>query len=114
MAVSPEGTAEASHIISVPRMSDLQLLFLVLALLYGWECACWINRGSVAFRSWCGRRWQAAHPGALLGNQRGGFLFSHPLTPFGTVFTGTQFPVSPSPVALLAFGQPRAKLAGRP
>ena len=66
-------------------MSDLQLLFLVLALLYGWECACWVGRGSVAIRSWLGRRWRITHPGTLLGNQRGGFVFAHPLPPLGTL-----------------------------
>jgi len=114
MVVSPEATAEASRTVSVPLMSDLQLLFLVLALLYGWECACWINRGSVAFRSWWGRRWQAAHPGALLGNQRGGFVFAHPLPPLGTVFTGTQFPLSLSPVALLPCVATSVNPVGRP
>ena len=66
MVVSPEATAEASRTVSVPLMSDLQLLFLVLALLYGWECACWINRGSVAFRSWwvreTGSKGKKSHP----------------------------------------------------
>src|SRR5712691_381410 len=95
-------------------MSDLQLLFLVLALLYGWECACWINRGSVAFRSWWARRWKAAHPGALLGNQRGGFVFAHPLPPLGTLFTGTRFPLSLSPDAVLACVATCVNPAGRP
>ena len=95
-------------------MSDLQVLFLVLALLYGWECACWINRGSVAFRSSSGRRWKAAHPGALLGNQRGGFVFAHPLPPLGTLFTGTQFPLSLSPDSLLACVATSVNPAGRP
>src|SRR5437867_1159510 len=54
-------------------MSDLQLLFLVLALIYGWECACWLRFGSVAFRSWLGRRWGLVYPAALIGNQNGGF-----------------------------------------
>ena len=95
-------------------MSDLQLLFLVLALLYGWECACWINRGSVAFRSWWGWHWKAAHPGTLLGNQRGGFVFVHPLPPLGTIFTGTQFPLSQSPDAVLACVATSVNPTGRP
>ena len=55
-------------------MSDLQWLFLVLAALYGWECACWIRRGTVAFTTWLGRDWHEAHPGTLFVNQRGGFV----------------------------------------
>lgn len=84
-------------------MSDLQLLFLVLALLYGWECACWVRRGSVAFRTWLGGRWRAVHPGALLGNSRGGFVFVAPMPPLGNVLVGYQFPLSLSPEAALAF-----------
>src|SRR5262245_8614317 len=83
-------------------MSELQLLFLVLALLYGWECACWVRRGSVAFSTWLGRRWQARHPGDLLGNQRGGFIFAAPLPPLGAVLTASPFPLSLSPDGVLA------------
>ena len=95
-------------------MSDLQVLFLVLLIVYGWECACWLNRGSVAFRSWLGKRWRAVHPGALLGNQQGGFVFAHPLPPLGTLLTGTQFPLSLSPQAVLAYVATSVNPAGRP
>jgi hypothetical protein len=84
-------------------MSDLQLLFLVLAALYAWECACWLRRGSVAFTTWLGHRWRAKYPGALLGNQRGGFVFAAPLPPLGTLLTANQFPLSLSPETALAF-----------
>jgi hypothetical protein len=84
-------------------MSDLQLLFLVLAALYGWECAAWLRRGSVAFTTWLGRAWRMNHPGLLLGNQRGGFVFAAPLPPLGTLLTANQFPLSFSPEAVLAF-----------
>ena len=86
-----------------PGMSDVQLLFLVLAVLYGWECACWVRRGSVGFVTWLGRNWRAAHPGALFGNQRGGFVLAPPLPPLGTFFTANQFPLSLSPGGVLAF-----------
>ena len=84
-------------------MSDLQWLFLVLAALYGWECACWIRRGTVAFTTWLGRDWHEAHPGTLFGNQRGGFVFAHPLPPLGTFLAANQFPLSLSPEAALAY-----------
>jgi len=84
-------------------MSDVQLLFLVLALLYGWECACWVRRGSVAFKTWLGRSWRLMHPGTLFGNQRGGFIFAAPLPPLGTFFAANQFPLSLSPEAVLAY-----------
>lgn len=84
-------------------MSDLQLLFLVLAALYGWECAAWLRRGSVAFTTWINRSWRVRHPGTLLGNQRGGFIFAAPLPPLGTLLTANQFPLSLSPETALAF-----------
>jgi hypothetical protein len=94
-------------------VSDLQLLFLVLALLYGWECACWVTRGSVAFRSWLGRRWRVVHPGTLLGNQRGGFIFAHPVPPLGTLLTGNPFPLMFSPESLMVSEAATLEPAGR-
>jgi hypothetical protein len=83
-------------------MSELELLFVVLTLLYAWECACWVPRGTVAFRTWLGRRWQVAHPGTLLGNPRGGFVFAPPLPPLGYLAVAGQLPVSISSEAVLA------------
>jgi len=82
-------------------MSDLELLFLVIAILYGWECACWLRVGSVGFLSWFGRRWRIAVPGTLLGNQRGGFIFAPPLPPLGTILVGQPFPLSLSREAFM-------------
>lgn len=95
-------------------MSDLQLLFLVLAALYVWECAAWLRRGSVAFRTWWGRTWRVAHPGALLGNARGGIVFGAPLPPLGTLLTAQQFPLSLSPEVALAFVSTNVNPGWRP
>jgi hypothetical protein len=95
-------------------VSDLELLLLVLALLYGWECACWLRRGSVAFRTWLGRGWRVVHPGALLGNQTGGFIFAAPLPPLGTLLTGNPSPLSLSPEGLLAYVAPGVNPGWRP
>jgi len=57
----------------------------------------------VGFVTWQGRRWGLKHPGAVLGNQRGGFVFAPPLPPLGTLLTAHQFPLSISPEAMLAF-----------
>jgi len=84
-------------------MSDVQWLFLALALLYAWECACWIRRGSVAFTTWLGLDWRAQHPGTLVGNQRGGFILAPPLPPLGTVLTASTLPLSVSPDGVLAY-----------
>ncbi len=84
-------------------MSDVQVLFVVLAGLYGLECLCWLRRGGVAFSTWLGRSWSAQHPGALAGNQSGGFVLAPLLPPLGTLFTANQFPLSLSPDGVLAF-----------
>jgi hypothetical protein len=52
---------------------------------------------------WLGPNWRAKHPGTLLGNQRGGFVFAHPLPPLGTFLAANQFPLSLSPEAALAY-----------
>jgi hypothetical protein len=95
-------------------MSDLELLFLVIALLYTWECSCWIRLGSVGLVTWLGSRWRITHPGTLLGNQRGGFIFAPPLPPLGTVLVGHQFPFSLSSRAVLAYVATAVNPAGRP
>lgn len=95
-------------------MSDVQWLFLVLAVLYGWECACWVRRGSVVFSTWLGRHWQARHPGTLLGNQRGGFIFAAPLPPLGTLLTSSPFPLSLSPDGVLGYAATNINPGWRP
>ena len=84
-------------------MSDVQWLFVVLAILYALECLCWLRRGGVAFSSWRGRHWAALHPAALAGNQNGGFILATPLPPLGTLFVANQFPLSFSAEGVLAF-----------
>jgi hypothetical protein len=81
-------------------MTDVQLLFVVLAIIYAWECAWWFSHGSSGFRSWLGKRWQLVQPGVLLGNQKGGFIFSHPLPPLGTLLAANEFPLMLSPKGL--------------
>lgn len=95
-------------------MSELQLLFLILAVIYLWECTCWLGRGSVAFFVWWGRTWHPVHPGSLLGNQRGGLALAWPLPPLGSLVVGNQFPLSISPEAVLAFVAFSVNPGGRP
>ena len=84
-------------------MSDVQVLFAVLVVLYLWECACWLRRGAVAFTTWLGRRWHLLHPGTLIGNQRGGFVLAAPLPTLGYLLTAHQLPFTLSPVGVLFF-----------
>jgi hypothetical protein len=95
-------------------MTELQLLLLIFTLIYLWECVCWINRGSVAFLTWFGRRWRIAHPASLIGNQSGGFVFAHPFPPLGTILVGNQYPLSVSPDAILAYVAPSVNPGSRP
>jgi hypothetical protein len=86
-------------------MTEVQLLFIVLAIIYGWECAWWFPHGSFGFRTWFGKRWQLVQPGVLLGNQKGGFIFSHPFPPLGSLLAANEFPLMLSPKGL---GIPKA------
>lgn len=95
-------------------MSEWELLYLILVVIYCWECAWWVPRGSVAFLTRHNRLWRIVHPGVLLGNMRGGFIFAHPLPPLGTLLTGSQLPLSLSADAVLAFVAPSVNPSWRP
>jgi len=94
-------------------MSDQLLLWVVLAVVYGWECACWLRRDSVAFITWLGTRWRLRQPSVLLGNQRGGLVAAPPLPPLGTVVVAAACPVSLSPDGVLGFVSASLSPGGR-
>lgn len=73
-------------------MSDLELLFLVVLCLYGWECACWLRPGSVAFITWLGKKWRPLS-GSPIGNQQGSFILAPPLPPLGIILTANPLPL---------------------
>jgi hypothetical protein len=73
-------------------VSDLELLFLVVLCLYGWECACWLRPGSVAFLTWLGKRWRPVS-GSPVGNQQGSFILAAPLPPLGIILTANPLPL---------------------
>ncbi len=78
-------------------MTDSQLLFLVLWLLYLAECWVWVRNGGTAFSGWGLRAGGWATAGALPGNAKGGILILNPLPPLGEVFLAEmpQFTLSP-------------------
>lgn len=84
-------------------LSEVQILFVVLAAVYGWECACWLRHGRVGFRTWLGRSWRRVHPGTLAGNQRGGFVLAPPLPPLGYLLQTVHPPVSLSEDGVLVY-----------
>jgi hypothetical protein len=75
-------------------MSDLEIFFLILAVIYVWECIGWFPRGYVACLNFWGSTWRLAHPAALMGNQTGGVILANPLPPLGGIFAGAQSPLS--------------------
>jgi hypothetical protein len=89
-------------------MNDLELLYLVLALWYLWECACWLPSGPAALLPRFGRRWHPVQPGRLLANQSGGFLLAFPLPPLGHLLTAHRFPLALAPDAAVISLSPGA------
>jgi len=73
-------------------VSDLELLFLVLVCLYGWECACWVRPGSIAFITWLGKKWRPLS-GSAVGNQSGSFILTPPFPPLGNVLSANALPI---------------------
>src|SRR5436309_14544378 len=81
-------------------MSDVELLFLVLALIYVWECSNWVPLGATAFSTWLGSRWHRASP--ALRNQKGGFVLAPFLPPLGGILIANEPALLISPEGVLA------------
>lgn len=80
-------------------MADGYLLYLVLWLLYLWECARWVGRSAVVFeRPWL-RGWVARRGSRVFGSSSGGFVLGNPFPP-----GGVQFPTHPDPICLSPIG----------
>ncbi|HZR15698.1 MAG TPA: hypothetical protein VFE51_00100 [Verrucomicrobiae bacterium] len=94
-------------------MTDLELLFLVLGIIYVWECGWWAKSGTVGFRTWLGKRWQITMPSRLLGNQQGGVILAPPFPPLGTLLASHSFPLSISLDGVLAYVPPSIDPARR-
>lgn len=88
-------------------MSDVELLFLVLALIYVWECSNWVPLGAIAFTTWLGSRWRRASP--AVRNQKGGFVLAPFLPPLGGIVSANPPPLLISPEGFLAARPPSAK-----
>lgn len=80
-------------------MSDEQLFFLVLVLLYLLECIRWVPAGSTVFKSHFGTsfRWRIASD--IIGSVNKGIALSNPFPPFGTYFL-----ISPPPIRFSTLG----------
>jgi hypothetical protein len=76
-------------------MTDAQVLFVALGILYLWECLVWVPRGTVVFRRFGPRRAARVHDGSRLpGPHVAGLLFSDPLPSFGLAAVTAWLPVS--------------------
>ena len=84
-------------------MSELQLMVLVVAVIYLWECGVWLRRGAVAFRMDARGRWRLHHPATALGNPAGGLVLAPPLPPLGYLIPAAQSPLSVGPDGVFAY-----------
>lgn len=87
-------------------MNELQLLLVLLVAFYLWECAQWIRRPGVVFRSWLGEAARLKLPVGALSNRLGGFLFASPLPGAGYFFAVQWSPLLFSADTLLAHPDP--------
>ena len=94
-------------------MTDLELLFLVLGIIYVWECGWWAGRELLGVRTWLGTHWSIVQPSRAFGNQRAGVILAHPLPPLGTLLASHCFPFSLTPEAMLAYIPPSIDPARR-
>ncbi|MFC1591332.1 hypothetical protein ACFL43_02290 [Thermodesulfobacteriota bacterium] len=67
-------------------MSDEQMLFVVLCLIYFAECCFWLKKQSVAFLSPWYRKWYVKTSNSIFGNVSGSLIWLNPLPPLGHFF----------------------------
>lgn len=75
-------------------LTEGQMLYLLVALIYLSECVVWLPGHAFAFiGTWSGR-WRVLLPGAGLGNDRGRFILTNPLPFAGGLAVATQWPLA--------------------
>lgn len=74
-------------------MTDRQLLYLTLVLLYFSECFFWISFKGVVFRK-SYSSWKVVFANALFGNEKGGLALAYPLPFLGRLYITYVMPVS--------------------
>ena len=84
-------------------MSDEQVLFVVICLIYLSDCCFWLKNQSVAFLSPWQRKWQAKTSNYLGGNAYGSLIFLNPFPPFGRIFQCHLSPISFSPTGICTY-----------
>ena len=82
-----------------PQFSDTELILLILAAIYLWECSCWVRGDAVCFTSGVGG-YRLAPSFAPLQNERGRLVFTDP-RPFAASFVLLRpWPVPITPTGL--------------
>lgn len=74
-------------------MTDHQLLFFVVVLLYFSECLFWVGSQGIVFIK-SSNEWKVTFPSSLFGNSNGGLALAWPFPPLGKVFLAYFLPVS--------------------
>ncbi|MFH1843497.1 MAG: hypothetical protein ABIF77_09860 [bacterium] len=84
-------------------MSDTQSIFLVLVLIYVWECFVLAPRQSGIFASTPGGGYRLTHTGNTFTLRGRGLHFINPLPPLGQVFLCRLWPISITPAAVYGY-----------
>ncbi len=77
----------------MPHLSDAEIILLVLAAFYLFDCCYRLDEGTLAFLSADGRRFRLLRAAPYLASQRGGILLSG-IYPWSQTFLATSLPVS--------------------
>lgn len=81
-------------------MTETQLLFLAIALIYLGECLIWVPREAIVFIAFFRASARAYRAGALPGGRKSGVALANPLPPLGAVFVCWHWPLSVSPAGV--------------
>ena len=81
-------------------MTDRQILYLALALIYLSECFIWVSSKGIAFRKSV-TEWGVVFSSTLFGNESGGLALAYPLPFLGRFYMTYLMPVSFSPEGIL-------------
>lgn len=74
-------------------MTDGQLLFLIMALIYVGECLVWLPKGALACLKGMGSRARLKSAPSNFSSSKGGWVLASPFPPLGKVFVTRPLPV---------------------
>jgi hypothetical protein len=95
-------------------MSDGQVLFAVICLLYFTECFLWVGKYSLVFISMWGGNWKISYANLYMGTPNGGIVLMNPFPFLGQSYVCDLLPVSFSPRGLCVYNSQCLSEYGRP